>query len=274
MRYLDVKGVRLPIVGLGTSGLRGQRCTDMVRLALDLGYRHFDTAQGYGNEAAVGAAIAGTDIPREEIFLTTKLWTSRFGRHDLPRSADSSLRALKTDYVDLLLLHWPSDSVPLAETLEALAAVREAGKARFIGVSNFTLRHMDEADALGADLFCNQIEYHVRLAGAQSRMLDWLRAHSMALVAYSPLGRGLLPGNADLARIGAPHGKSASQIALRWLADQAGVAFITKSASEEHCRESLDIFDFDFTAEERAALARLDDHTRVIDAGWAPKWDE
>lgn len=273
MKHLTVKGQNLPVIGFGTSGLRGGKCVSMIRHALDLGYRHIDTAQGYGNEPLVGKALAETDVPREEIFLTTKIWISDFGRRDLPGSADDSLRKLKVDYVDLLLLHWPNPAIPLAETLGALQFVRGAGKARHIGVSNFTLAHMKEAEALGADLFCNQVEYHVRMARTQRPMLDHLRGQGMALVAYSPLGRGLLPRNTELARIGAAHGKTASQVALRWLADQDSVALITKSGDESRCAESLNIFDFELTEDDRAAIAALDDGKRVIDPGWAPAWD-
>jgi len=274
MKYLNVKGERLPVVGFGTSGLNGGKCTRMVEFALDVGYRHIDTAQGYANEAAVGRAIARTRVPREDIFLVTKIWRSDFGARDLPRSAEDSLRALGTGYVDLLLLHWPNDAIPLAETLAALAAVKTAGKARHIGVGNFTLAHMEEAvDRLGADLFCNQIEYHVRLAGAQRRMLSRLRRDGSALVAYSPLGRGLIPRDKTLARIGAQYGKTAAQVALRWLADQDGVAFITRTGNEAHCREGMAIFDFDLSDDDRAAIAALDDGTRVIDPGWRPRWD-
>lgn len=275
MKYLEVKGERLPVVGFGTSGLHGRKCTRMTRYALDVGYRHIDTAQGYGNEAAVGAALAETDVPREQIFLTTKIWTADFGLNDLPRAADDSLRALGTDYVDLLLLHWPDDRTPMEETLTALERVRASGKTRHIGVGNFTMRHMTEAlDTRGAELFCNQIEYHVRLAGAQQRMLAFLRDRGIALVAYSPLGRGLLTSSGALARIGVPYGKSAAQVALRWLAEQDGVALITRSGSEKHCRESLEIFDFELSEQDRAAIAALDDGTRVINPGWAPAWDE
>jgi 2,5-diketo-D-gluconate reductase B len=274
MKYLDVRGTKLPVVGFGTSGLSGERCTRMVRLALDLGYRHVDTAPVYGTEGPVGAALAATPVPREEIFLATKVWRADLRARDVRRSAESSLRALRTDYLDLLLVHWPNDAVPIAETFGAFAALKAEGKIRHAGVANFTLRHLRElANAKGAEPFCNQVEYHARLGRAQAPLLDHLRRNGIALVAYSPLGRGLLTRDPTLAEIGRKHGKSASQVALRWLVEQDGVALITKSASEAHCREGIEVFDFELSAEDRAAIARRDDSSRVLDPGWAPEWD-
>jgi 2,5-diketo-D-gluconate reductase B len=273
MKHLDIQGAKLPAVGFGTSGLYGDACTRMVRLALDLGYRHIDTAPVYGTEAPVGAALAATSVPRAEVFLTTKVWRDNLRGRDLRRSAESSLRALRTDYLDLLLVHWPNNSIPLAETFAAFAALKDEGKIRHAGVGNFTLRLMREAAELGLDIFANQIEYHARLTRAQTPMLDLLRRRGTALIAYSPLGRGLLTRDPTLARIGARHGKSASQIALRWLVEQEGVALVTKSASEAHCREGIALFDFELTAKDRAAIAHIDDATRVLDPSWAPKWD-
>ena len=274
MKHLDIQGARLPVVGFGTSGLSGGHCERMVRFALDIGYRHIDTAPVYGTEAPVGAALAATSVPRGEIFLTTKVWRADLRARELRRSAEASLRALRTGYLDLLLVHWPNDAIPLAETFAAFAALKAEGKIRHAGVANFTLRHLRQLAGIeGAAPFCNQVEYHARLGRAQAPMLDHLRRNGIALVAYSPLGRGLLPRDPVLAAIGAKYGKSASQVALRWLVEQDGVALITKSASEAHCREGIDVFDFELSPEDRAAIARHDDSTRVLDPSWAPEWD-
>ncbi len=272
MTLLTVKGARLPAVGFGTSGLDGRRCTEIVREAIGLGYRHIDTAQAYGNEAAVGRGIADSGVAREEIFLATKVWMAHLDRRGIARTTDESLRKLGTGHVDLLLAHWPNDSIPLAETMEGLAAMRAAGKARFVGVCNYTRRHLAEAvDTLGAELVCNQVEYHPLLS--QDAMLAQLRTRGMALVAYSPLGRGRIPRDAALARIGAKHGKSAAQVALAWLVRQDGVACIPKASSLAHARANLDIFDIALDADDLAAIAALDKTGRVIDPGWAPDWD-
>lgn len=272
MSFVEVKGARLPRIGFGTSGLSGASCTRLVRFALDIGYRHIDTAQAYGNEDAVGRALAETVVARTDIFVTTKVWTSAFRDGALQRSVDESLQRLRTPYVDLLLLHWPNHAVPMDETLRALAAVRTAGKARHIGVSNFTIRHLATAiDTYGADLVCNQVECHALMR--QEKLRAAMRRHGLALVAYSPLGRGRLTGEKALAAIGARHGKSASQVALRWLVEQDNVVAIPKAAREAHARANLDVFDFALDDDDRAAIAKLPGSMRVIDPGWSPEWD-
>lgn len=274
MHNININGVQLPVIGLGTSGLHGSGCSRIVKLAIEMGYRHIDTAQGYGNEADVGAGIRESR-QREDVFLTTKVWMGNLSARDVRRTTDDSLRKLKTDYVDLLLVHWPNDNISMKETLDVFMAIKDEGKARHIGVSNYTLNHMPKAVALhGANLLCNQIEYHVRFARAQRRMLDYLRAENMALIAYSPLGRGMLGNDRELKRIGEPYGKSAAQVALRWLVEQDNVAVITKFSSEAHGRESLDIFDFSLSTDDHAALTALDNGMRVIDPSWSPAWDE
>jgi len=273
MDHIELKGARLPRIGFGTSGLSGGGCTRMVRAALELGYRHIDTAQAYGNEAAVGAALRETAVDRADIFVTTKVWRSEMRDGALQRSADESLRKLRTDYIDLLLIHWPNDAVPMGESLRALSAVRAAGKARFVGVSNFTLRHLDEAVGThGADLLCNQVECHAMMR--QDRLRAALARHGMALTAYSPLGRGMLTKEPALAAIGRKHGKSGPQVALRWLMQQDGIVAIPKAGSEAHARANLEIFDFALDANDMAAIDALPAHERVIDPGWGPAWDD
>ena len=272
MDFVDVEGFGLPRIGFGTSGLHGRNCRDLVAFALDAGYRHIDTAQAYGNEADVGAGIRQSKVDRAQVFLTTKIWMENTGYRDAKRATADSLQRLDTDYVDLLLLHWPNDRIPMGDSLKALNELRAEGKARHIGVSNFTLRHLKEAvETHGADLFCNQVEYHVMLP--QDGLLAYMRPRNIALVAYSPLGRGRIPGNETLARVGRQYGKSASQVALRWLTLQEGVAMIPKAGSREHCRANLDIFDFTLSAEDLAQIATLATGRRVVDPGWAPDWD-
>lgn len=272
MEFLDIKGFQLPRIGFGTSGLHGGSCRDMVAFALDAGYRHIDTAQAYGNEADVGAGIRQSKVDRAQVFLTTKIWMEDTGYRDAKRTTAESLKRLGTDYVDLLLLHWPNDRIPMVDSLTALAELRAEGKARHIGVSNFTLRHLKEAvETHGADLFCNQVEYHVMLP--QDGLLAYMRPRSTALVAYSPLGRGRIPGNETLARIGRQYGKSASQVALRWLTLQEGVAMIPKAGSRAHCSANLEIFDFTLSRDDCAAIAKLATGRRIVDPGWAPDWD-
>jgi diketogulonate reductase-like aldo/keto reductase len=249
-------GQHMPALGLGTWQLRGQDCERAVRTALDLGYRHFDTAERYGNEAEVGAALAASKVDRSEVFLTTKVWQGHFRAADLHRAADDSLRRLRMDYVDLLLLHWPSDEVPLAETVGALNDVAGQGKARAIGVSNFSVPLLREASSLSrAPVACDQVRFHV--LQPQQALLEHARAEQVAVVAYSPLAKGQLADHPVLARTGTKHGKSASQVALRWLVQQDGVAAIPKASREPNLRANMEIFDFTLDAADLAELASL-----------------
>jgi 2,5-diketo-D-gluconate reductase B len=273
MEYLTVKGERLPKIGFGTSQITGRACTDIVKTALAVGFRHIDTAQAYGNEDDVGRALAASRVKREEIFLTTKVWRASLDAKGVRRSTAESLDRLGTGYVDLLLVHWPNDSVPMGETLAAFAELRAAGKTRHIGVSNYTTRHLKEAvETHKADLFCNQIEYHPQLD--QTALLSDLRRQGLALVAYSPLGRGRLVKNPVLASIGKRYGKTASQVALNWLVRQDGVATIPKASSEAHCRANLEVFDFTLSADDLSEIATLNGKSRVWLPSWGPNWDE
>ena len=268
-----MKGQRLPKIGFGTSQITGRACTDIVKTALSVGYRHIDTAQAYGNEDQVGRAIAQSNVKREDIFLTTKVWRSSLDRKGVARSTAESLDRLGTGYVDLLLVHWPNDSVPMGETLAAFAELKAAGKTRHIGVSNYTMRHLEEAvETHKADLFCDQLEYHPQLD--QTALLGALRGYGLALVAYSPLGRGRLVKNPVLAAIGKKHGKTASQVALAWLARQGGVAAIPKASSEAHCRANLEVFDFALDEDDLARIATLNGKSRVWLPSWGPNWDD
>ncbi len=246
----------MPALGLGTWQLRGSACTTAVGKALELGYRHIDTAEMYGNEAETGVAIAASGIPRSEIFVTTKLWRNHLGAREVGPALAASLKRLRTDYVDLLLIHWPSADTPLAETLAAMAAERAAGRARAIGVSNFPAPLLREAiERHGAPIACDQVEYHVRLD--QGPLLDYARARGVAVVAYSPLGQGGLARDRVLAGIGAKYGKTAAQVALRWLVEQPGIAAIPKASGESNLRRNLEVFDFALDAQDREVIAAL-----------------
>lgn len=272
MKYLEIKDARVPALGFGTFEITGSQCTEMVRYALEVGYRHIDTAQVYGNEAEVGKALSESGIDREEIFLTTKVWMDELAYADAKRSTESSLQRLNTDYVDLLLIHWPNDAVPMEESLKALTELRAEGKTRYIGVSNFTVALLKEAiEVHGADLLCNQVEYHPFLS--QRPVLEYLYAQGMMLTAYSPLARGEVIRDSTLKRIGQNYGKSPAQVVLRWLLQQDAVAAIPKASSKDHCRSNFQIFDFSLSAEDMAVIGKLTGNRRTIDPGWAPEWD-
>jgi 2,5-diketo-D-gluconate reductase B len=272
MKEIEIKGARVPALGFGTWQLSGRGCTDAVRHALELGYRHIDTAQMYGNESEVGRAIRDSGVARGDIFLTTKVAPGNLAAPALRRSAEESLKRLGVDQVDLLLIHWPTGEAPLGETLGALAKLRAEGKTRFIGVCNFTVKLLAEAvEKHGADILCNQVEYHPFLS--QRPVLAALQRYGLMLTAYTPLARGEVQRNAALAAIGRSYGKTAAQVALRWLIDQPNVAAIPKAASRAHAAANIDIFDFTLEAKDRAAIDAMRGDHRVVDPGWGPHWD-
>lgn len=274
METVTAAGADIPILGFGTFELRGNTARAMVRTALDQGYRHIDTAQIYGNEKEVGRGIAEAGVPRGDIFLTTKVWPDNYRSGDLERSVEQSLSDLGTDYIDLLLLHWPNPSVPLKETITALNRVRESGRTRYIGISNFNTTLMAEAVELSdAPIAANQIEYHPFLN--QDAVLTAARRHGMAVTAYSPLARGKVFENDTLKDIATHHDKTPGQVTLRWLIQQDGVAAIPRSGKKEHAAANMDIFDFELSDADMAAIAALTAaETRLIDIpGLSPEWD-
>jgi 2,5-diketo-D-gluconate reductase B len=274
MKEVAVKGTAVPALGLGTWQLSGRACYDAVRAALDLGYRHIDTAEMYGNQDEVGRAIRESGVARDRIFLTTKVPPGKLRADAAKQSADDSLRRLGLPYVDLLLIHWPSGEAPLAETLGAFAEMKAAGKTRFIGVSNFNVTLLGEAvERHGADLLCNQVEYHPFLS--QRAVLAAVRQHGMMLTAYAPVAKGRAAGDRTLETIGRKYGKSAAQVSLRWLMEQDCVAAIPKASSPAHLAANLAIFDFSLSPGDRAAIDTLQGGGRLLDVGgWSPEWDK
>lgn len=272
MLYVEANGARIPAIGLGTWELRGRVCARVVEQALRLGYRHIDTAQVYENEREVGEGLRSSHVKRDDVFVTTKVWTTHFAPNDLLRSAKESLVRLRMSDVDLLLLHWPNAHVPLAETLGALAHAKELGLARHIGVSNFTVALIEEAVALCPQpLVCDQVEYHPYLD--QTKVRDACAQAGMALVAYSPIAKGHIKSDAVLTRIGAAHRKSAAQVCLRWLVQQNVVA-IPRSSKIERLSENIEVFDFTLDDAEMAEISALaNEGGRLTDFGFAPKWD-
>src|SRR5438445_432971 len=205
MQFVEAKDAKIPAIGLGTWELRGRTCARLVEQALRLGYRHIDTAQIYENEREVGEGLRASGVRRDDVFVTTKVWTTHFAPNDLERSTKDSLARLRVAEVDLLLLHWPNPHVPLSETLGALAHVKQLGLARHIGVSNFTVALIEQAvAACPQPLVCDQVEYHPYLS--QTKVLDACRRNGMALVAYSPIAKGRVRGEQTLERIGEAHG--------------------------------------------------------------------
>jgi 2,5-diketo-D-gluconate reductase B len=274
MQTVNAHGAEIPALGFGTFRVSEPDVLRMVPHVLRLGFRHIDTAQAYGNEAAVGEGIARSGIARDDVFLTTKVWVDNYRQPEFLRSVDESLSKLQTGHVDLLLLHWPNDAVPLAEQIGTLNAVRQAGKARHIGVSNFNTAQMAEAARLSdAPLVANQVEYHPYLE--QSAVLAAASAAGMALTAYYPMADGKVLADPLLREIAAGHGRSVPQVVLRWLVQQEGVAALSKTVREDRAAENLAIFDFALDSAEMAAIHGLA-HAQgriVSPPGLAPIWD-
>lgn len=274
MIYLDIQNRLIPALGFGTYQLKGHDAEKAIITAIDTGYRHIDTAQIYGNEQEVGNALIASGVDRKEVFLTTKVWIDKTQNGALQSSVEESLNKLQTPYVDLLLLHWPVKDVPLEEQIDALKTVKEAGHAKMIGVSNYTLPMMKEVvEKFQAPIATNQVEYHPYLR--QKPMVDYLTAHKMFLTAYSPLAQGKVRDDAKLAEIGEKYSKTPGQVALRWLVQQRGVAAIPKASSPENIKMNFDIFNFELTAEDMnqiGLLARPDG--RIVKPAFGPVWDE
>jgi len=270
---LSAHGAKMPAIGFGTMELP-ERPAELVAAAIHAGYRHIDTARKYGTEAHVGEGIRASRIARQELFVTTKVTELDAHEADFMRSVETSLSALRLDYVDLLLIHWPQPKVPFSETIGALARAKRLGLARHIGVSNFTLAMLDEAvSACPEPLITNQVEYHAYIP--QDRMLTALKKHGMILTAYCPLARGKLFDDPVLNEIAEAHGKTAAQIALRWLIQQPMVAAVPRALSESHIEENLNVFDFTLSEEEMQRISTLrKKRLRIADPPErAPKWD-
>jgi 2,5-diketo-D-gluconate reductase B len=272
MNTITTQQVSIPRLGFGTFRMPGGGCQPVVESALALGYRHIDTAAMYDNEAYVGAAIAACGLGRGELFVTTKVWHDQLGtKKSIRRAFETSLAKLKLDYVDLYLVHWPSEAMDMATVLEALIALHEEGRTRAIGVCNFNLPMMRRAvDEIGAPLATLQVEYHPFLD--QSAMLRFLRDRKIPLTAYAPLAQGRATQDATLVRIGAKHGVSAAQVAIAWLLDQADVIAIPKAQRPQSQQSNLDALTIRLDDEDRAAVAALPKDRRYVTPPFAPDW--
>ncbi len=258
-------GVEMPFLGLGVYGIPSKGATTKaVRAALEIGYRHVDTAAMYGNEADVGRAVRESGIPRDEIFVTTKLWNSDHGYEPALKAFDRSLRQLGLDYVDLYLIHWPGSRFRL-ETWKALETLYARGKARAIGVSNYTIRHLDEL-LPGAEVVpsVDQVECNPFLP--QEELHAYARAQGIQLEAYSPLTKGRRLDDRRLRAVAAAHGKTPAQVLIRWCLEQEIIA-IPKSSRQERMKENSDVFDFHLGPDTRRSLGAMDER---LHTSWDP----
>ncbi len=272
MEYLQTQGITLPRLGLGTFRMQGDACRLAVESALALGYRHIDTAEMYGNEDAIGAAIAAAGVARKDLHVTTKVWNDNLAPEAIRRAFDASLKKLRLDHVDLYLVHWPARNMNLPAMFETLLKLKEQGRTRAIGVANFNVALLKTVvEEIRAPIACNQVEYHVMLD--QTPLRKYLATKAIPLVAYCPLAQGRVASDPTLAAIGRKHGASAAQVALKWLLDQDGVAAIPKASRKESQQANLDALNIGLDDEDRQAIAALPKDKRCVNPGFAPAWD-
>jgi diketogulonate reductase-like aldo/keto reductase len=276
MNFVEANGAKIPAIGLGTMTLMNAVCVEAVETALCIGYRHIDTAERYRNETEVGEGLRrglrAAGIAREDVFVTTKVWRDQLAADDFERSLDQSLKKLELSWVDLLLVHWPNPKVPLKETLDVLCKAKRDGRAKHVGVANFTMSLLEEAVKLASEpLVTNQIEVHPFID--QDKMLAACRTLGLAVTAFCPLARGKVPDSDVLARIGEAHGKTSAQIALRYLVQQ-GIIPIPRTAKPDRLAANLAVFDFKLSDVEMAEIAHLKQSgLRVVNPPHAPRWD-
>ncbi len=273
MQAVKTHGATIPALGFGVFRMSDAEVERVIPAALEAGFRHFDTAQIYQNEAALGIALQEAGIRRDDLFLTTKVWVDNYDISRFAASVDESLDKLKTDQVDLLLLHWPADQVPVAAQVDMLNAVKEAGKTKFIGVSNYNIAQMQEAvTRSAAPIITNQVELHPYLP--QRNLAAAAQAGDVAVTAYYSMADGAVPQDTLLKQIGAKYGKSAAQVGLRWLVQQGYIA-LSKTANPARAAENIAIFDFTLDESDMTVISRLarPDGRLVSPQGLAPVWD-
>jgi 2,5-diketo-D-gluconate reductase B len=272
MQFVEAHGARISMIGLGTMTLKDDVCVQAVKTALQLGYRHLDTAAHYGNEKENGEGLRRSGVKREEVFICTKVRQGDLMPDDFRRVVNQSLANLQLPYVDLLLIHWNNPEIAFKHSVGALCQAKKDGLTKHVGVANFTTSMLDEAWAVTSEpLVCNQIEMHPFIN--QDKVLAASRKHGMAVVAYCPIARGKVPGADALERIGKAYGKSAAQVSLRYLV-QMGVCSIPRTANPQHLKQNLDVFDFTLSDSEMAELKKLNaTNMRVVNPPHAPKWD-
>jgi diketogulonate reductase-like aldo/keto reductase len=254
MQYFELTtGDKMPALGLGTWQLKGNTATEAVRTALELGYDHIDTADAYGNHQAVAKALKEVDT--DKIFITTKVRPSDLHHDDVLSVGNRALTELGIDVIDLLLIHWPNDDIPLKETLPAMAELVKQGKVRNIGVSNFMIHHLEEALAITeVPITVNQVKFHPYYQ--QNDLLDYCKAHNILVTSYSSFGNGSIVGDQALQRIGEKYGRSFAQVILKWLVTK-GIVVIPKSTNPAHIASNMDIFDWELEEEDFAAIERM-----------------
>ncbi|MBN2066959.1 MAG: aldo/keto reductase [Candidatus Diapherotrites archaeon] len=254
--------VQIPALGLGTWLLNGEKCASAVKASLELGYTHIDTAEMYNNQVEIGNAIEGFD--RKRLFLVSKAWSNHMHFNDLINACEKTLGELGTDYLDLYLIHWPNPKVPIAETLKAMQQLKNEGKIRAFGLSNFTIPEIEQALQTSKEIATNQVEMHPLFR--QGKLLEYCNSKNIPITAYSPIARGKVFQNKTILKIAERHGKSPAQISLKWLL-QKGTIVIPKASSKEHLEQNLGIFSWKLTAEEIQEIDSIREEVRLVNPG-------
>ena len=272
MKSILLDTTQVPAIGLGTYLITGKKAIPVFEKAIDLGYHHLDTAQLYHNEEEVGTAVKNSSIDREQLFITTKVWPTQFSKKDFLPSVEGSLRKLKTDYVDLLLIHWHNPDIPLEVYIEELMKAQEQQKCRLIGVSNFNIDLIQRSLDLGANIVNNQVEYHPLID--QRKLKNWQDEKGIALTAYSPLAQGRIPKNKTIQQIAEKYNKDEGQITLRWMM-QNNILAVPKTSNPKRLASNKAIFDFELTEEDIALINALNQPSqRFVENGkFSADWD-
>jgi diketogulonate reductase-like aldo/keto reductase len=269
---LKTTKVRIPKLGMGTWKLEGKKCSERVSDAIEMGYEAVDTAQAYGNEAEVGEGIVQSGIKREDLFLTSKIWREDLSEKNVIKSTEESLNKLQTNYLDLMLIHWPNPDYDLEETFEGLKKLHDSKKIKHFGVSNFPIGLLNECGNYSSDFVCNQVEYHPYID--QGKMLDWLREHNKFLIAYSPLARGQVFDDQKISKIAKKHNAGIAQVVLAWQLSKPGLVTIPKASSNEHLKSNLESLSITLDPEDITAMDTMTEkNKRIVDPDFAPNWD-
>ena len=260
----------MPALGLGTWELQGQTCKDPIKKAIELGYTHIDTAWIYENQNEIGQALKEINVDRNKLFITSKVWRNSLSYDELLEQCDQTLKQLQTNYLDLYLIHWPNRNIPIKDSMRALKKLVDEGKAKSVGVSNFSVNRLKEAlEVSEVPISVNQVEFHPELD--QEDLLKFCKENNIILTAYSPLGRGRILNNSTLQNIAQKHNKTTAQICLKW-ALQKGMIVIPKSSSEEHLKANMDIFDWKLSEEDIEQINELGKGKRFVDPAFE-EWD-
>jgi 2,5-diketo-D-gluconate reductase B len=274
MHTVQSQGAQIPALGFGTYGMSDEQLRKIIPGAIQAGFRHIDTAQLYNNESGIGEAWRRSGVLRSQFFITTKVWVANYGDGSFESSVNDSLRRLRTDYIDLLLLHWPSEKIPLKEQIEHLNMLVDQGKVRHIGVSNYNTALLESAVRYSHyPLVTHQFEYHPYLN--QRQVIQTTRALGMTVTAYCPMAVGRVLREPVLLDIARTHRRSVAQVVLRWVIQQPGMIALSRTTNASRLAENVQVFDFELNADDMGRIGGLAQaNSRIVDPpGLAPRWD-